>query len=91
MITYKYLYALPLISNGSQQLTTVVNVLPLLSFPIHHFQNIAPAGNVVDRISRRLPAADTQLTTQPTEVTLLKVNDERKLVHVHCTVCISIF
>ena len=85
-VSYSYL-----ISNGSHKLLTVFIVIPLLSFLIHYFQNPASTGNVVDRISRRLPAAGTQLTTQPTEVTLLKVNDERILVHVHCTVCISIF
>ena len=81
LITNKFLYTLPFISNGSHKLLTVFIVIPLLSFLIHYFQNPASTGNVVDRISRRLPAAGTQLTTQPTEVTLLKVNDERKLVY----------
>ena len=81
MITYKYLYALPFISDGSYEPPTFFNVIPLLSLLIHHFQNTAPACNVVDRISRRLPAADTHLTTQPTVATFLKVHDERKLVY----------
>ena len=78
-MTYIYLYALPLIHTGSHEFITVSNVIQVLSLFIHHFQIAAPAGSVVYRITRWQPAAVTQLTTPPTVVTFLKVDeDERK-------------